>query len=331
MNKTDRFTEKEWEELASLLSEEKNEKTDLLTRFIAEDIYNTEKHWKELSIMTREKEINVDKAWNNVYSKLDDIKPKTINNNSGISFIRSTFFRVAAVALIILSLGTTAVYLNNAGVFSKKISVATGNDQKNLLVALPDGSKIFLNRNTSISYHTNFGKHRRDVRLTGEAFFDISADVSKPFIIDAGKAKVKVVGTSFNVITSNAESAVEVYVKTGKVILSDNSGSQSMILDPEFVGTMDSKISGKTINKNPNYISWRTGHLVYNRQKLDVVFSDLKRVHNMDIVADDPEILDNTWTSRIDNQSQDTIIRLICISFNLSYIKDGNVYHLEKR
>ena len=48
MNKTDRFTDKEWEELASLLSEEKSEQTDLLTRFMDEDIYNTEKQWKEL-------------------------------------------------------------------------------------------------------------------------------------------------------------------------------------------------------------------------------------------------------------------------------------------
>ena len=110
-----------------------------------------------------------------------------------------------------------------------------------------------------------------------------------------------------------------------------NSGTKSMLLDPEFVGTMNSGISGKTINKNPNYISWRTDHLVYNGQKLDVVFSDLKKVHNMDIVADDPDILNNTWTSPIISQSQDTIIQIICLSFNLSYTKDDNVYHLSKR
>jgi uncharacterized Fe-S cluster protein YjdI len=115
------------------------------------------------------------------------------------------------------------------------------------------------------------------------------------------------------------------------VILSDNTGSQSMFLDPEYVGTMNLNTSGKEINNNPNRISWRTDHLVYNGQKLDIVFNDLKKVHNMDIVADDPDILDNTWTAPIDNQSQDTIIRLICISFNLSYTKEGTVYHLAKK
>ena len=51
----------------------------------------------------------------------------------------------------------------------------------------------------------------------------------------------------------------------------------------------------------------------------------------MDIVADDPSILENPWHSPIDNLPQETIIRLICTSFNLSYTKDGNVYHLSKK
>lgn len=331
MKKIERFTDKEWEKLASLLSGEKGEQEDLLNRFMAEDTYDTGKQWKELSAMNNEKEINVDKAWNKVSTRMNEDDLDTFNAPVPFSFVRSTFMRVAAVALIALCLGITAIYLNNTGAFSKKIVFATGTDQKNLQVALPDGSKIILNRNSEFSYRSNFGKHSRDVKLTGEAFFEISPDASRPFIIDAGNAKVRVVGTSFNVITNNDESAVEVFVKTGKVMLTDNSGSQSMLLDPGFVGKMNSKNSVKTINEDPNYMSWNTGLLVYDGQKLDVVFKDLKRVYNMDIVADDAGILDNTWTSPIDNQPQDTIIRLICVSFNLSYSKDGNVYHLTKR
>ena len=70
---------------------------------------------------------------------------------------------------------------------------------------------------------------------------------------------------------------------------------------------------------------------MYNGQTLDVVFKDLKRVYNMDIIAEDNSILENKWTSPIDNLSQETIIRLICVSFNLSYTQDGNVYRLVKK
>jgi ferric-dicitrate binding protein FerR (iron transport regulator) len=331
MNKTERFTDKEWEELASLLSEENVENSELLNRFMADDIHKTGEQWKNLRSMSSDKEINVDKAWNNLNSRLNKYNPETKTGNTRTRLLSPPLLRIAALALLLFSLGSVAVYLNNSGYLNKKISVVTGNDQKNVIIDLPDGSKIFLNRNSEFSYRGNFGKLNRDVKLTGEAFFEISADASKPFIIDAGNAKVKVIGTSFNVITKNRELAVEVFVKTGKVILSDKSGSQSLALEPGFVGKMDAKTSGKTINNNPNYLAWNTGLLVYTGQKLDVVFKDLKRVYNMDIMADDPSILENPWNSPINNETQETIIRLICTSFNLSYTKDGNVYHLSKK
>jgi len=323
MNKSEKFTDKEWEELASILSGETGENSELLNRFEADDTHKTWEKWRELGEISNQRELDVDRAWNKISSRMSETK---------FRIWRTTLFRVAAVALILFGIGSAALYLNNSGYLSKKISVATSINEKNIVVSLPDGSKISLNRNSELSYHENFGKKDRNVRLKGEAFFEISPDAAMPFIIDAGSASVKVVGTSFNVITNNSESKVEVYVKTGKVILSDKAGSQSVALEPGFIGKIDTRTSEKILNDNPNYLSWNNGLLVYNGQKLEVVFSDLKRVYNMDIIADDPSISENTWTTDpIDNQPEDTIIRLICTSFNLSYTKDGNVYHLSKR
>lgn len=332
MKKIEKYTEKDWIELASQLSGEKDETGDLLKGFIAEDIDNISSQWKEMSNMINETNINVDNAWNKVQTRMRNDLNQTESISIKHRFLRSNLMRIAAAALLVLSLGTTGLYLSNRDLFSKKFIVATNNDQKNVIVTLPDGSKIALNRNTKFIYHANFGEKSRNVKLAGEAFFDITKDTLKPFIIDAGNASIKVVGTSFNVITNNSESACEVYVKTGKVILSGNSGSQSVILNPEYVGTVNTKRTVKIINANPNYLSWKTGKLFYNGQKLEVVFKDLKKVYNMDIVADDKSITNNIWTSPIETQSQDTIIRLICSSFNLSYTKDdGDVYHLVKK
>ena len=78
-------------------------------------------------------------------------------------------------------------------------------------------------------------------------------------------------------------------------------------------------------------MAWNKGLLTYNGQTLNVVFHDLKNVYNMEIIADDKEILDLPWAITIDNQPQDIIIRLICASFTLSYTKDGDVYYLKKK
>jgi transmembrane sensor len=331
MKNKEKFTEKEWEELASILSGEIVDRKDLLDQYMARDLNNSGKIWKELKNMNSQEEIDVDKAWNRVHSRLLENGLNINKSPARISFMKTTFFRIAASVLILIGLGTAAVYMNNSGYFSKNITVIAGNEEKNIKVSLPDGSKIYLNRNSRFSYRKNFDEHRRDVKLTGEAFFEIAPNASKPFIIDAGKASVKVVGTSFNVITNNSESDVEVFVKTGKVLVYDNSGSQTIQIDPGYVGTINSNKSAKALNTNLNYLSWKTGYLDYSGQKLSVVFKDLKRVYNMHIVADDPDILENPWHSPIDNLSQETIIRLICTSFNLSYTKDDNVYHLSKR
>lgn len=327
MKNIESFTDKEWEELASILSNEKGEDTELMARFSDGDSVNSGKAWKDLSSVSDMKEIDVDKAWNKVHSRIIDNGLET-ESHTRIRFMRPVLLRIAAAAILLFAIASVAVYVSNSGLLSKSITVLAGNDQKNVLIALPDGSKVYLNRNSEFSYPKNFARNQRDVKLTGEAFFEIAPDASKPFIIDAGMANVKVVGTTFNVITNNKESEVEVFVKTGKVQVWDN--TQTIQLEPGFIGKMSPKSSGKTVNNDPNYLSWKTGYLEYSGQKLSVVFNDLKRVYNMDIVADDPQILENPWHSPIDNLSQDTIIRLICTSFNLSYIKDGNVYHLTK-
>ena len=327
----ERFTRKEWEELASILSDEKEENGDLLDRFMAEDQNNSGKTWKDLKNMSNKEEINIDKAWNKVHSRLTDNGLLTNEKAVSVYFNRITFFRIAAAILLLVGLGSAIIYMNQAGYFSQKITIIAGMDQKNIEVPMPDGSKVYLNRSSEFSFRKNFGKHGRNVKLKGEAFFEIARDAARPFVIDAGKASVKVVGTSFNVITDNRESAVEVFVRTGEVLVSDNTGDKSILLDPGYVGTVSANKAEKEINTNQNYMSWKTGHLEYSGQKLSVVFSDLKRVYNMDIVVNDPSILENPWHSPIDNSSQETIIRLICTSFNLSYTKDGDVYHLSKK
>ncbi len=331
MINTEKFTDRDWEELALSLSEEKENQSELLKEFLAADSLNTKEHWKELRNMNDNKGIDVDKALNKVWSRLNEAGVLTPTKPDRFIFMRSTFMKIAAVALILLSVGAAVAYLVKTDSLNRKIVVTTGNEEKNLRITLPDGSNVFLNSNTRLSYRNDFGKSGRNVVLSGEGFFEIKPDADNPFTVDAGTAKVKVTGTSFNVITNNVNSAVEVFVETGQVILSDNSGDKNLLLDPGYVGTLDEGFPGKILNDNPNYRSWNTGILKYNGQTLNIVFNGLKRAYNMEIVANDPDILNKTWVITIDNLSQDTIIRLICGSFNLSYTKDGNVYLLENK
>ncbi len=96
------------------------------------------------------------------------------------------------------------------------------------------------------------------------------------------------------------------------------------------MATIGSDPPSKTLNTNRNYLSWNTGRIVYAGEKLKIVFTDLEKIFNISVNASDPEILDEPITADWDNDSAETIIRVICATFNLGYQKDGNVYHLEK-
>ena len=277
-NKYPEYTDKDWAKLASILSDETIEENDLLTRFRADDGFDTIKNWKEIKKMNNDKEIDVDKAWNKLFNRLHENglveTPATVVK----SLNYSTLLRVAAGILVLISLSTAAYLIFNRYIENSRIVVSTEMNQKNLQVTLPDGSIVYLNRNTSISYNKNSGKAEREVTLTGEAFFDITPDPQKPFVVDAGEANVIVKGTSFNVISSNSGEAVEVYVQTGRVVLSDNSGNKSIELDPGFIGTMKNNLPSKVLNNDPNYLASKTGRLVYDGQTLDTVFNDRKKL-----------------------------------------------------
>ncbi len=331
INNTGKYTDRDWEELAAHLSGERTGNTELLSRFAEEDKHNTVIYWKELREMDKEKEINVDRAWDKLYSRLKD--NGLISEEPAVRrrFFTPALYRIAAAFLLLLGIGSALLYIYNQDLFSSLIVVATTEDQKNLEVTLPDGSTISLNRNTQVTYPRNFGEGERSVTLSGEAYFDVARDESRPFTVDAGEAMIKVLGTSFNVRTSNQDSPVEVFVRTGQVMVTGTDENKVLVLDPGYIGTVYPDRAERSVNTDPNYMSWNTGLLVYDGQTLDIVFRDLKKVYNMDIVADDPEILSHTWTSPIDNQPQETIIRLICASFNLGYAKDGDVYHLKRK
>ncbi|HLN21324.1 MAG TPA: FecR family protein [Bacteroidales bacterium] len=321
---TDNISNEDWEALASLFSGEKTTEPAVIKDG---DISETGKIWEKLGNMDNSR-IDIDKAWGKVSAKISEPEKAHITVKRIVSPV---FLKAAAVIAIFIAIGSLIMLISEPGSFRNNIVYNTGSEQSNLQINLPDGSTVILNRSSRLTYKRAFGNKNREVELTGEAFFNITPDASKPFIIDAGKAFVEVIGTSFNVITENPDSEVEVFVETGKVVVEEKTGSQSLTLEPGYVGTISDLKSAKNLNKNPNYMAWNTGKLVYKGEKLEVVFSDLKRVYNLNIIADNPSINQLPWTAPIEYQPAENIIQMICLSFGLSYTKDGDVYHLSEK
>lgn len=292
--------------------------------FLSGQNQSAKKYWKEMDEIVKNSKVDTDKAWNKLYNRLEEdnlIKKNNIFNNP--------VFRIAASVILIVGLGFAGIYIGTNG-FGKNSTnvISVGIEQKNVPVNLPDGSKVFLNRNSRIEYPDRFDSQKRTVKLEGEAFFNVEYDATRPFSVDAGKADITVLGTSFNVNTENNK--VEVFVTEGKVRLS-NKENHSVTLEPGDLGSVIDNRTSKNINTDPNYLAWKTDILVFEGDRLEKVISDLKKVHNINIEIEDAEINNLRVTSVFDNQSPETIIRIICTTFNLEYYKEGNIYFLDTK
>ena len=318
------MTDQEWADAAAWLSGEgspdEGNSGEEAARILISEESDIMKKWNDLQQAGKE-DIDVDNAWEKLNHRIEAERPALTLRRP--SFMQ-TFVRIAAMVVIVASLG----WLFFEVAAPKKITVASAADQKNVEVKLPDGSMVYLNRNSTLTYPKNFNNSNRKVSLEGEAFFDIARDESRPFILDAGKATVRVLGTSFNVITDNGDDEVEVYVSSGSVMVTSADGARSETLEPDYVGRISDKEASQARNTNINYISWHTNILVFEGERLEHVFTDLKRTFGIDIIAADPAINDYRLTSPFEDQPHDTIIKVICTTFNLHSAKEEGIYRL---
>ncbi|MCK4630385.1 MAG: FecR domain-containing protein [Bacteroidales bacterium] len=326
MKKKKIYNDKEWQEIASCLSGENDNESETVRSFLDDRGLEIKNYWKNMKNSRGEEKVNVDKAWEHLSNRLEE--DKLIRSKKEVIFKPVYLLRIAAAVIIMATLTFTGKYIISNHYLSLKSVVATSSFEKNRVIELSDGSFITLNRDSKVSFPDKFNTRRRKVKLTGEAFFEISPDSDRPFIIDARNGKVTVLGTSFNVITDNGKNEVEVLVASGRVMVVSENGARSLTLEPGELGVINNNTSSSMVNTDINYLAWNTEILTYEGTRLEDVFSDLQRVHNISVEVNNNDILNRQITSVFDNESAETIIKTICLSFNLRFEKKDGIYYL---
>ena len=199
---------------------------------------------------------------------------------------------------------------------------------------------VTLNNHSKLTYPKQFSGNLREVNVEGEAFFEVKHDASRPFVITAGNARIKVLGTSFNVMARPENETVEVVVRTGKVEvtrqqmnpdtkLQENAGN-NLILTPGEKGVLYNTNNQlvKSTNNDPNVIAWKTHELIFDQVKLKDVVLDLEKVYHTEIQLSDPSFNDLVYTAHFDNQTIDFILEVIRLTFNMKLSAENGQYFL---
>jgi transmembrane sensor len=280
------------------------------------------------------KKFNTDVAWQNVQLKsvLAEDK-KFLSHPARMDFLIS-FAKYAAILIITLLIGSAGYYLFSTQAKENFSIVVSGENTINE-VTLPDGTFVTLNNNSIIEYPNKFRDNIREVTITGEAFFDVNPDPDKPFIINAGIMQVKVLGTSFNVRAYPEAESVEVTVETGVVeILFRNNEKQDekmgLLLYEGEKGTWHNMpgFLEKSFNSNPNYNSWKTQNLIFNKTYLKDVIQQMEEIYHIDVRLADPELEKLVLTAHFEKKSPDFILNVLKLTFGLNLTREHETYIL---
>ncbi len=153
-------------------------------------------------------------------------------------------------------------------------------------LVLADGSRVWLNAASSITFPTAFNGEERVVNVTGEAYFEVAHNSAMPFIVEMGKNRVNVLGTHFNVNAYDDESVVSVTLLEGSVNV--NSGNGNKIIKPGQQAQInkDEKISLIRDVDVDNVVAWKNGRISFQGADIGTVMRQMSRWYDVDIVYD---------------------------------------------
>lgn len=318
-----------WNIIAKKLSKEKlnteeEEQLELLSKDdeLQKIISESEQVMDRTELFLNLKKYDTEKAWSKISPSMNQKKIFKLNNRTWLNV-------AAAVILILMITGIATLRFNSDDKVTFAEVITTDNDISDKEVILPDGTKVILNHDSKLVYPEKFTKETREINLTGEAFFDVKPNPEKPFIINTGKASVKVLGTSFNVFAYNNSPTVEVVVKTGKVELSENNkintADKKILLTPGQKGTFN-KTTGNLLKENSyssNELSWFTHEIKFEYTSLEDVLKTINRVYNINFDVDDNVNMSNQLNASFNKQNIDHILNVVSMTLDLKVEKAG--------
>lgn len=223
----------------------------------------------------------------------------------------SRLTRVAAAAAVLLTAGGLGWWYFSV----QPVIVVEQLAEHRREIQLSDGSIVRVNRGAVLTHPQIFSGKKRSVELTGEAFFEVSPDASKPFLVETELATVRVVGTRFNVRAIENEPTVEIFVEEGKVIVEAN--GQQIALMAGQTGIFEKKTGQLAAEKAPteNAVAWVRGKLAFKNATLKNVAADLSRFYGVKIEVN--PLLENCRfeNSFSENTEVESALKIVAAAF----------------
>lgn len=279
----------------------------------------------ELPDNANDYEPDVDSGWQRLHIKA---RMRTETEEQVVPFVvpvqkRRFPWAVAASVVILLSMG---IWFSTQNMGPEWVEVQTAlNETK--LIELPDGSRVSLNENSIFSYPENFQEDSREVRLAGEAFFEVQKAEGKRFTVFAQNTKTEVIGTAFY-LQAYPQEEVRIQVTAGKVAFAGTEAQEAVFLTPgqEAITVKGSVVPVKQEITDPNFQAWQSKKLVFNDTRLDRLVERLEQYYDSPISIRGAGLNNCRFTVSFENQELTEVLEIISMTGNLTIEKNDGQY-----
>lgn len=271
--------------------------------------------WNESKKLAAVSTVNEDDAWKRFQQRVG------ANEDTGGARIIKTDFSTWRRNLAIAA--TLMVLLGAAGFWFMKSSRPQHTIYANNAVrldTLPDGSFVTLNKQSSLSYAGSFNQERH-VKLEGEAFFNVAQDPGRPFVIRVNDVTVKVLGTSFNIKSTNGKT--EVIVETGAVEVTKQHNSVQLQRNEKAIVTDKDAAPVKQENTDELYNYYRTQTFVCNNTPLWKLVDILNEAYGVNIVIANTGKRDMPINVTFSGSSLDSTLKIIGLTYGITVEENG--------
>ena len=279
---------------------------------------------------SRENKDLVDDSWERLKLRTVLSGNKTLKRNGKI---KNTLKKVSIAASVLLIIGLSAflaLKLNITSGFDQTVHEITVPFGSRTTISLPDGTKVWLNAGSTLTYKSDFGRGNRNVTLSGEAFFDVKSFTGSFFIVNTDGMNIKVLGTQFNVKSYPEDNVAETTLITGEVeidVIHESKIFSPVILSPNQ--SMKYSKDGDTVilkneKETDELASWREGRLVFRSESLDNIARELERFYNVEISFLDENIKNYSFSGTLDEIAIEEVLKAIASASPINYSIENN-------
>lgn len=274
--------------------------------------------WLEQQIMASPSTIDSEvrmRILRNIETAIGSEKKADDHKQNKIRFQLNKWMRMAAMIILpLLTAGGVYFYMSRNESSSAPLVIAVERGQK-ANITLPDGSKVWLNSQSKLTYSANFNLRKRELQLDGEAYFEVAHNPNKPFIVQSNDITVEALGTAFGMKAYNEDKQISSILMRGKVRVTTPAGGVILMPNDRIMYDKTTRKQIKnTVTNATDFTGWIHNELRFENESLGDIAKTIQRIYNVNIVFSTVKLKNQRYTGSINNNSLESVLNIISLT-----------------